>query len=396
MNTNHISNWYERVFTANENLDIVNLRNNNINLMTRQMMMDLDNIKFLSMGGNNFVCDCSLRDFIDRARLNARIHQCSVGRNSRRKRSYDSILEEFFNPTYHYNVFLRRYHSYFDRYNESLKNIIKNERIDLQSKHSIFKVSEIDNDNEECRNLQNEGQNMNMNFNFILLDYTKNDYHCIESSELQKRKVLFSDIVACPYEREIASESEEETTTTTTTSESVYTEKIDEPEKFDYGRNPSTLIMLYIGSTFLLVTFFVAYFWKRRKIKYFFSVLKNSLILSLDDDDEKTLVMKKRRRKSKLFQDDFIYDVFVSYCDKDREWVLDQLIPNIEKRSEVTICLHERDFQVGLSILENIIQCMDQSRCLLLVISESFLRSNWCSFEMHLAQHRQVFDVKFC
>lgn len=31
---------------------------------------------------------------------------------------------------------------------------------------------------------------------------------------------------------------------------------------------------------------------------------------------------------------------------------------------------------------------MDQSRTLLLVMSESFLLSHWCQFEMHLAQHR--------
>lgn len=384
MNTNHISNWYERVFIGNVNLEIVNLRKNNINLMTRQMMMDLDNIKFLSMGGNSFVCDCSLRDFIDRARLNARIQQCRIERKSRRKRSNDIILAEFFDPNYYYNVFLRKYHSYFNNYNESLKNIIKDE-IAFQPNRLSFRKSDVM-ENEECNNINNEGQNMNMNFSFILLDYTMNDYHCIESSELQKRKVLFSEIATCPYENETENSESEETEIITT--EGGYTERIDDPVKINYSRNPSSLIMLYTGSTFLLVILFVAYFWKRRSIKYFFSVLKSSLILSLDGDDEKSLVMKKRRRRSRLFRDDFIYDVFVSYCDKDREWVLDHLIPNIEKRSEVTICLHERDFQVGLSILENIIQCMDQSRCLLLVISESFLRSNWCSFEMHLAQHR--------
>lgn len=44
--------------------------------------------------------------------------------------------------------------------------------------------------------------------------------------------------------------------------------------------------------------------------------------------------------------------------------------------------------QVGVSILENIIHSMDKSRTLLLVISEAFLLSQWCQFEMHLAQHR--------
>jgi len=31
---------------------------------------------------------------------------------------------------------------------------------------------------------------------------------------------------------------------------------------------------------------------------------------------------------------------------------------------------------------------MDRSRCLLLIVSNSFLLSQWCQFEMHLAQHR--------
>lgn len=30
---------------------------------------------------------------------------------------------------------------------------------------------------------------------------------------------------------------------------------------------------------------------------------------------------------------------------------------------------------------------MDRSRCLLMVISNSFVKSRWCQFEMHLAQY---------
>lgn len=44
--------------------------------------------------------------------------------------------------------------------------------------------------------------------------------------------------------------------------------------------------------------------------------------------------------------------------------------------------------QVGTSILENIINSMDQSRWILLVLSKAFLQSHWCQFELHLAQHR--------
>ncbi|XP_049839053.1 toll-like receptor 13 isoform X1 [Schistocerca gregaria] len=84
----------------------------------------------------------------------------------------------------------------------------------------------------------------------------------------------------------------------------------------------------------------------------------------------------------------FSYDVFISYSDPNRQWVLEELVPNFEENSDLKVCLHERDFQVGLSILENIISCMDQSRSILLVISQAFLRSQWCQFELHMAQHR--------
>lgn len=147
------------------------------------------------------------------------------------------------------------------------------------------------------------------------------------------------------------------------------------------------MLIVYICIALPITALIGLWIWKRKDIRYFCSILKNTLILSFDKDDQKTLMMKNRKR-SNANNDDYRFDLFVSYSEKDRDFVLDQLIPNLEKRAEITICLHERDFQVGLSILENIIQCMDQSRCLLLVVSESFLKSNWCSFEMHLAQHR--------
>lgn len=163
----------------------------------------------------------------------------------------------------------------------------------------------------------------------------------------------------------------------------------DEADEYlkDEKKPPKTLLIVYIGIALPITVLIGLWVWKRKDIRYFCSILKNTLILSFDKDDQKTLMMKNRKR-SNANNDDYRFDLFVSYSEKDRDFVLDQLIPNLEKRAEITICLHERDFQVGLSILENIIQCMDQSRCLLLVVSESFLKSNWCSFEMHLAQHR--------
>lgn len=354
------------------------------------MMQDFNNIQFLSIGNNYFVCECSLRDFIDRAKFNALARQCSKNStsNSRRRRSND-FLDDFTAPELQYNVFLRQYHTYVMNYKESIANIIEDEESTAPALEE-FRMSKI-NINSNCDDFNINRDSLNMNFSFILLDYSKNDYHCIDSNELAKRKILFSEIPSCNYEG-VSSTEEFDSTTERGYTDSQRDIDDDPPEimpiKFD--RSLSTLIIICSGSSLVVIMLMFLYYWKRKSIKYFFSVFKSSLILSLDEDDKKTLMLTNRRsrRKSKISGDNYVYDVFVSYCDKDRDWVLDHLIPNMEKRSEVTICLHERDFQVGLSILENIIQCMDQSKCLLLVISESFLKSNWCSFEMHLAQHR--------
>ncbi|XP_046658785.1 toll-like receptor 2 type-2 [Homalodisca vitripennis] len=97
-----------------------------------------------------------------------------------------------------------------------------------------------------------------------------------------------------------------------------------------------------------------------------------------------------RKEGDPLTRPDIHYDVFVSYSDVDRSWILDQLIPNIEGDGDISLCFHERDFKVGLGILENIIECMDRSRALLLIVSSAFVRSKWCQFEMHLAQYRLI------
>jgi hypothetical protein len=381
LSINHISNWYERVFLQNEDLKIMNLRNNNINLLTPEMMADFNQLRFLAIGGNSFVCDCMLRDFIERAVFNARMHQCKSNRRS--KRSLDFTTELPDDPKYHYNVLMRKYHSYGSYVDESCKNIIGNSEEKVARRKIYEQVTEAPSANCDLI-MEDEMQNNTLTFEFLLLDYNENDYHCIESDGLSKRKVLFNDINACIDNNRRSSDSPMNTTLPYESGgDDVEVEAIE-----DIPNTPSTLLVIYI-SVGIPLTFIVAlWFWKRKDIRYFCTIFKNTLILSLDKEDKKALMMTNRRRKSNNQEDSYTYDVFVSYCDRDREWVLDHLIPNIEKRSEVTICLHERDFQVGLSILENISQCMDQSRCLLLVISESFLKSNWCSFEMHLAQHR--------
>ncbi|KAM4703083.1 toll-like receptor 12 [Rhinophrynus dorsalis] len=84
------------------------------------------------------------------------------------------------------------------------------------------------------------------------------------------------------------------------------------------------------------------------------------------------------------------YDAFVSYCSMDQDWVIQYLIPNLEEKGSPSfkLCLHNRDFQVGKDILDNIMDSIYKSRKTICLISYNYLQSEWCSLEMRMATYR--------
>ena len=87
---------------------------------------------------------------------------------------------------------------------------------------------------------------------------------------------------------------------------------------------------------------------------------------------------------------EFTYDVFVSYNEKDQEWVDEVLQPKLEVDHKLKLCLHHRDFELGANITEQIVTCIDESRKTLLLLSPNFLASTWCQFEMEIAQNKLI------
>ncbi|XP_052000186.1 toll-like receptor 13 [Xyrauchen texanus] len=81
------------------------------------------------------------------------------------------------------------------------------------------------------------------------------------------------------------------------------------------------------------------------------------------------------------------YDAFISYNSADENWVMEQLLPNLEG-SLFQLCLHHRDFELGRDIVDNIVAAVYSSRKTICVVSQSFLRSEWCSLEIQLASYR--------
>ncbi|XP_019616739.1 PREDICTED: toll-like receptor 6 [Branchiostoma belcheri] len=82
-----------------------------------------------------------------------------------------------------------------------------------------------------------------------------------------------------------------------------------------------------------------------------------------------------------------IYHAFISYNGRDSKWVTRRLVPKLEQEEpRLKLCIHERDFTGGVSIVENIITNIQKSRKVVCLVTRNFLKSGWCREEFHLAQ----------
>ncbi|KAM7158748.1 toll-like receptor 6 isoform 2-T4 [Molossus nigricans] len=80
------------------------------------------------------------------------------------------------------------------------------------------------------------------------------------------------------------------------------------------------------------------------------------------------------------------FHAFISYSEHDSGWVKNELVPCLEKEG-IRICLHERNFVPGKSIVENIINCIEKSYKSIFVLSPNFVQSEWCHYELYFAHH---------
>ncbi|XP_070785759.1 toll-like receptor 2 [Enoplosus armatus] len=97
------------------------------------------------------------------------------------------------------------------------------------------------------------------------------------------------------------------------------------------------------------------------------------------------------------------FDAFVSYSERDASWVENFLVPELEEPRDdedsanprnprpLTLCLHKRDFLPGHWIVDNIMSAMERSRRTVFILSENFVQSDWCRYELDFS-HFWLFD----
>lgn len=81
----------------------------------------------------------------------------------------------------------------------------------------------------------------------------------------------------------------------------------------------------------------------------------------------------------------FQYDVFISYSHVDEQWVEHTLLKTLEDAG-LRVCIDFRDFAVGRPAIVNMEDAVLNSRHTVLVLTESWIKSEWTLFEGLLVQ----------
>ena len=83
----------------------------------------------------------------------------------------------------------------------------------------------------------------------------------------------------------------------------------------------------------------------------------------------------------------FKYHAFIIYSTNDEDFVNNILIPTLQ-RHRFKLCIHWKDFPPGEVFTETIVRSVYNSFKIIAVLSENFINSDPCKYEMHQAQQR--------
>ncbi|XP_013412983.1 protein toll [Lingula anatina] len=97
--------------------------------------------------------------------------------------------------------------------------------------------------------------------------------------------------------------------------------------------------------------------------------------------------------KSDKQDSDKIYDAFISYSSLDEKYVVQTLVPGLENQTPpFKVCVHYKHFIPGASIAESIVEAVENSKRTIMLLSQNFIHSEWCTYEFKTAHHQVLKD----
>lgn len=80
----------------------------------------------------------------------------------------------------------------------------------------------------------------------------------------------------------------------------------------------------------------------------------------------------------------------MSYSSHDFTWV-ETLCQMLEKPPfNLTVCLHQRDWELGRSLIDNMVDSVYCSHKTLIILSNNYVQSEYCMQELQIAMHSEI------
>ncbi|VDI23550.1 toll-like receptor 13 [Mytilus galloprovincialis] len=137
------------------------------------------------------------------------------------------------------------------------------------------------------------------------------------------------------------------------------------------------IIIVSIVLVATLICFVGAVVYKYRwKLRYMFYLAKS----------------KHRRHETSTDSKHYVYDAFISYCEHDNLFVINDCIQNLEMDRNFKLCLHQRDFLPGEEITTNITNAIHESRKTICIVTKNFFDSYYCMFEFNMARMESIYS----
>ncbi|XP_052066373.1 toll-like receptor 4 [Mytilus californianus] len=137
------------------------------------------------------------------------------------------------------------------------------------------------------------------------------------------------------------------------------------------------IIVVTIGIAFSAITLTAGLAYRYRwKIRYIYYITKGKY------------TKLKHAETNKIY----LYDAFISYADREQNFIINECIPNLEENGNKKLCIHQRDFIPGVDITLNITNAIHDSKKTIYIITRAFLDSYYCMFEFNMARMESIYS----
>ncbi|CAG2240983.1 unnamed protein product [Mytilus edulis] len=120
-----------------------------------------------------------------------------------------------------------------------------------------------------------------------------------------------------------------------------------------------------------------------RCLHYMTSYIEYGVNMFVRHSDSLRKVLEHRLEKK------FKYDIYLAYANDKIQWAREFLLPRIECSWNMTVCIEDRDFSVGMAKADAIANAVAESKHAIFIISEIYQHDAWSKYEIERIEYEK-------